>query len=137
MGALVVGYDGSKCATAALDYAVELARDLGDTVVIAFGYDPGGPGEEYKVHREVVRARGEEVTSEAAKRAGEAGVEVEVELRAERPVEALLSLAAERETRAIVVGSYGEHPIKGAILGSTPYKLLYLAEHPVMVVPAG
>jgi nucleotide-binding universal stress UspA family protein len=36
----------------------------------------------------------------------------------------------------IVVGSYGERPLKGAILGSTPYKLLYLADRPVLVVPA-
>ena len=36
----------------------------------------------------------------------------------------------------IVVGSYGESPIKGAILGSTPHKLLHRAERPVLVVPA-
>jgi len=34
------------------------------------------------------------------------------------------------------VGSYGESPIKGAILGSTPHKPLHLAETPVVVVPA-
>jgi trimeric autotransporter adhesin len=39
-------------------------------------------------------------------------------------VEALMSLAAERDARAIVVGTYGEHPMKGAVLGSTPHKLL-------------
>jgi nucleotide-binding universal stress UspA family protein len=64
-------------------------------------------------------------------------VEVDLELRAERPVEALMSVAAEREARAIVVGSQGEHPMKGAILGSTPHKLLHLSEHPILVVPAG
>ena len=30
----------------------------------------------------------------------------------------------------IVVGSYGEAPLKGVILGSTPHKLLHLAEPP-------
>jgi len=34
---------------------------------------------------------------------------VEVALRAERSVDALLSLAEERDARAIVVGTYGEH----------------------------
>jgi nucleotide-binding universal stress UspA family protein len=34
------------------------------------------------------------------------------------------------------VGSYGERPLRGAILGSTPHKLLHLAERPVLVVPA-
>jgi nucleotide-binding universal stress UspA family protein len=36
----------------------------------------------------------------------------------------------------IVVGSYGESPLRGAVLGSTPHKLLHLAERPVLVVPA-
>ena len=35
----------------------------------------------------------------------------------------------------IVVGSYGEPPLKGVILGSTAYKLLHLTERPVLVVP--
>ena len=137
MGTLVVGYDGSECARAALDKALELGTELGDKVVVAFGYDPGGPGEEYKVHREALRELGEQAMAEAAERAGAAGAEVEIELRAERPVEALLALAAERDARAIVVGTSGEHPIKGAILGATPYKLLHLSERPVLVVPAG
>lgn len=136
MGTLIVGYDGSECAHAALDRALKLAADLGDDIVIAYGYDPGGPGEEYRAHRDAIREIGERVTEEAAQRAADAGVEVEVELREERPVEALMSLAAERDARAIVVGTYGEHPIKGAVLGSTPHKLLHLSEHPVLVVPA-
>ena len=136
MGTLIVGYDGSECADAALDHALKLAADVGDGIVIAYGYDPGRPGEEYTAHRDAVREIGERVTAEAAQRAADAGVEVEVELREERPVEALMSLAAERDARAIVVGTYGEHPIKGAVLGSTPHKLLHLSEHPVLVVPA-
>jgi nucleotide-binding universal stress UspA family protein len=35
----------------------------------------------------------------------------------------------------IVVGSYGEAPPKGAIIGSTPYKLVHLSQRPVLVVP--
>ena len=72
MGTLVVGYDGSDSARSALDHALTLAAELGDRVVIAYGYDPGGPGEEYKVHREAVREIGEQVTAEAAERARDA-----------------------------------------------------------------
>jgi nucleotide-binding universal stress UspA family protein len=35
-----------------------------------------------------------------------------------------------------VVGTYGESPLKGAILGSTPHKLLHMSPVPVVVVPA-
>ena len=36
----------------------------------------------------------------------------------------------------IVVGTYGESPLRGAILGSTPHKLLHLTDRPVLAVPA-
>ena len=48
-----------------------------------------------------------------------------------------MSLADTHDARMIVVGTYGESPIKGAILGSTPHKLLHLSERPVLVVPGG
>jgi nucleotide-binding universal stress UspA family protein len=135
MATLVVGYDGSKCAQAALEAALELARTTGDALVIAFGYEPGGYGEEHTAHREEVRKFGERVTAPALERAREAGVSAELALVPERPVEALVTLAGEHDARAIVVGSYGESPLKGAILGSTPHKLLQVAERPVLVVP--
>ena len=53
------------------------------------------------------------------------------------PARALVELAAERDARVIVVGTHGESPIKGALLGSTPHKLLQLSDRPVLVVPVG
>ena len=35
----------------------------------------------------------------------------------------------------IVVGTHGEHPLTGAVLGSVPHKLLHLSAVPVLVVP--
>jgi len=138
MGSLVVGYDGSGCAHRALDETTRLAKDLGDEVVIVFGYDPGvlEAPEGAAEHREVVRRFGEKVTAEALERAAGLGIDAEIELIPERPVGALIDAASRHDARAIVVGSYGESPIKGAILGSTPHKLLHLAERPVLVVPA-
>lgn len=135
MGVLVVGYDGSECASAALRAAAEVARGMGDRIVVGFGYDPGGPGEEYTATRDAIRKVGERVTAEALEQAKPEGVEVEVALVAERPTEALIALADQHDARAIVVGSFGEHPIKGALLGSVPHKLLHLSERPVLVVP--
>jgi nucleotide-binding universal stress UspA family protein len=70
-------------------------------------------------------------------RAREGGVDAETELVDQRPAPALVDLADRHDARMIVVGSHGERPIKGAILGSTPHKLLHLAGRPVLVVPAG
>jgi nucleotide-binding universal stress UspA family protein len=134
---LIVGYDDSAGARAALETAIELARGLGDRVVIAFGYEPpGGMGEEVTAARAAVREVGERFVRHAMARVADAGVEVELALVDARPVEALLALADERDARMIVTGTYGESPIKGAILGSTPHKLLHLADCPVLAVPA-
>ena len=35
-----------------------------------------------------------------------------------------------------MVGTYGESPLRGAVLGSTPHKLLHLSRVPVLAVPA-
>ncbi len=134
---LIVGYDDSPGARAALEVAIELAGDLGDRLVIAFGYEPPGDiGEELTAARAAVREIGERVAHHALSRVTAAGVEAELAVVDARPVDALLELAEARDARMIVVGSYGESPIKGAILGSTPHKLLHLADRPVLAVPA-
>jgi nucleotide-binding universal stress UspA family protein len=53
----------------------------------------------------------------------------------EKPAAALVRLADERDARLIVVGTRGESPLKGALVGSTPHKLIQLADRPVVVVP--
>jgi len=52
-----------------------------------------------------------------------------------RPAEALLQVASERQARMIVVGTHGERPLTGAVLGSVPHSLLHLSRVPVLVVP--
>ncbi|MDX6610033.1 MAG: hypothetical protein QOF85_1958 [Solirubrobacterales bacterium] len=137
MSEIVVGYDGSEISQVALDKACELAKALGDKVVIVFGYAPGGyGGGEVPTHREAVEEIAEKVTAEAANYAAEAGVEREVRLKPLKPSHALVETAEETGARMIVVGSYGEAPLKGVIIGSTPYRLLHVARCPVMVVPA-
>lgn len=137
MSQIVVGYDGSDCGKVALEEALKLARDLGDDLVLAFGYAPPGIwGGEIAEHEEAIEEFGEKVMGEAKQRAAAAGITAEVELVPKRGAEALVEVAEARNARAIVVGSYGETPLKGMVLGSTPHKLLHLAGRPVLVVPA-
>ena len=70
----------------------------------------------------------------AADRANQLGAQ-DPDAKARRP-EMLLDLADERGARAIVIGTYGESPLRGAVLGSTPHKLLHLSKVPVLAVPA-
>jgi nucleotide-binding universal stress UspA family protein len=133
---IIVGYDGSEFSGAALDKAFEMATALGDSVVIVFGYAPGGyGGGEIPSHREAVEEFAEKVTAEAARRAEAAGVDHEVRLKPLKPSHALIEAGREGDARMIVVGSHSEGPLKGTIIGSTPYKLVHESTVPVMVVP--
>lgn len=137
MGSIVVGYDGSDSSKAALARAVELAKSLGDGVVLVFGYAPPGTwGGEIAEHEEAIEEFGEKVIGEAKRLVETSGVEAEYELVAKRAADAMLAVADRVDARMIVVGGGGETPLKGAILGSTPYKLLHQTERPVLVVPA-
>jgi nucleotide-binding universal stress UspA family protein len=135
MSEIVVGYDGSDYAKAALDEAVALARDLGDSVVIVFGYAPhGAGGGEVEAQREAVRELGERITAEAAARVADSGVDHTVEMLPEHGANALSDLANQLDARMIVVGTHGESALKGALLGSTAHRLIQIAERPVLVV---
>jgi nucleotide-binding universal stress UspA family protein len=138
MADILVGYDDSKCARSALDTAVELAQSLGDRVVLVYAYapPPWNVGDEYAEHRRALREIGERITTGALERIGGRGVELEAELVAEKPVDALLRLAEARGARLIVVGTHGEGFLTGTILGSVPHKLLHRSQVPVLVVPA-
>ena len=138
MASIVVGYDGSACGDAALTEALGIAGELGDSVVVVFGYAPPGLwGGEIAEHEEAIEELGEKVVAKAKAQAAERGIEIETLLVAKRAAEALIDTAEQRQARMIVVGSFGDPPLKGMILGSTPNKLLHLSERPILVVPAG
>jgi nucleotide-binding universal stress UspA family protein len=137
MGVIVLGYDASPGAEPALGCALELARQFGDQLVIANGVaPPGGVGDEWKANQQALEEQAGRLTGPALERARDAGVEARVDLVPELPAVALLRVADERDARFIVLGSWGESPLRGAILGSTPHKLLHLSQRPVVVVPA-
>jgi nucleotide-binding universal stress UspA family protein len=133
MGTLVVGYDGTEGARAALKAAVTLAGELGDGVVAVFAYTVGRLGGEVSDYAQALHEHAQTVLEEARSTGGE-GIEV-VELE-QSPAEALIEVADQRDARMIVVGSYGERPLESALVGATPNKLLHLAERPVLVVRA-
>lgn len=137
MSEIVVGYDGSDCGKAALDEALRIAESLDDRVVIVFGYLPPGIwGGEIVEHADAVEEYGQKVMAEARSRVESSSVESDVRMVPNKPSQALVEVADELDARMIVVGSYGDPPLKGMILGSTPNKLLHLADRPVLVVPA-
>lgn len=135
--AVVLGYDESPGAERALSAAIEVASAFGDQLIIVFGAaPPGSLGEEYQAARSAVEELGRVAVEHAVAAAQEAGVPTAVELLDEKPAQAIMTAADKHDARVIVVGTWGESPIRGAMLGSTSHKLLHLSDRPVLCVPA-
>ncbi|MFD4241403.1 universal stress protein [Streptomyces sp. NPDC058525] len=133
---VVLGYDESPGAERALRVALEVATAFGEHLVLVYGAAaPGAAGEEYRAHREAVRQAGRSALAHAVEAADEAGVPSTVEVVDDRPAQALLDAARRHDARVIIVGTWGDSPIRGALLGSTPHKLLHLSPVPVLCVP--
>jgi nucleotide-binding universal stress UspA family protein len=128
-GAIVVGYDGTDGARAALAEAQRLAGPLGAEVVCVFSRHVGSVGSEVEDLAEAVSEHGRAVLAEV-------GPGVRAEIADGRPSEALVKVAEAEEAQMIVVGSHGERPLRGVLLGSTPYRLLQDSPVPVLVVRA-
>ncbi|WP_328421399.1 universal stress protein [Streptomyces sp. NBC_00443] len=133
---IVLGYDESPGAVRALHVAIEVSAAFGEPLVLVYGAAaPGALGEEYTAHRDAVQEVGRTALAHAVAVADEAGVPTTVEVIDQKPAEALIEAAARHAARFIVVGSWGESPLRGALLGSTPHKLLHLSRTPVLCVP--
>lgn len=132
---IVVGYDGSECAKAALRTAVDVGQAYGEKVIIAFGYELSPVGGELHDYHLALRDMATQRLREGQAAAADADIEIEAVVVEQGPARGLVALATERDARLIVVGNHGESPIKGALVGSTPHKLLQLSDRPVLVVP--
>ncbi|MFD4573423.1 universal stress protein [Streptomyces sp. NPDC058417] len=133
---VILGYDESPGAVRALRVALQTAAAFDEPLVLVYGAAaPGGMGEEYRSHLQALRESGRAALQHAVAEAEAAGVPATVEVIDQKPAQALLDAAERHGGRVIVVGSWGESPVRGALLGSTPHKLLHLSPVPVLCVP--
>lgn len=134
---VVLGYDESPGAERALTAAIEVATAFAEPLVLVYGAaPPGNLGEEYASHREALHEVARVAMAHAVEAAAAAGVQTAVEVIDAKPAQALLEAADKHDARVIVVGTWGESPLRGAMLGSTPHKLLHLSSRPILCVPA-
>jgi nucleotide-binding universal stress UspA family protein len=132
---VIVGYDGSDCAKAAVRVGIELGQVFAEPVVIAFGYELNPVAGELHDYHAALKELATRRLAEATALVSDPG-SVEAVIVEKAPAQALVELAEERDARLIVVGTRGEGPLRGALLGSTSHKLLHLSDRPVVVVPA-
>ena len=135
---IVLGYDESPGSRAALAMAISLAARFGEPLVLVYGVEPpGGVGEEFQAHQRALADMGRTAVAHAVAEAERSGVGTVVEVLSQKPAQALIEAAHRHDGRVIVVGTRGESPLRGAVLGSVSHKLLHLSDRPVLCVPVG
>ena len=134
---MVVGYDGSDGAKAALDEAVGLARQLSGEVLVTYAF---GGRKQYAgaplAPRRTLQGLGEKLLGEALARIADSGVSAEPVLVDDDAWQGLRSVAGQHGAGMIIVGTHGESPLTGMLLGSTAYRLVHSSTTPVLIVPA-
>jgi nucleotide-binding universal stress UspA family protein len=134
-GDIVLGYDGSDGSKAALAQAIDLAGRLGVALIVVYGYEVSPIGGEVTDLAAALHDMGEKTAAEAAAQAREAGIEATIVIAEGDRAETLAKLAKTVDAAMIAVGTRGERPIAGVILGSIAHKLLHVSTVPVLVVP--
>jgi nucleotide-binding universal stress UspA family protein len=134
---ILVAIDGSAASNHAFAKAVQLAALAGArmTALAVEGPLPAyaatiGEVEEVKREKDAFFVR---LVAEARAEAKQAGVELDVELRAGHAAELITRIARELEADLIVLGHRG-HFLRDHLLGSTADRVAEHAECPVMIV---
>ena len=145
---IVVGYDGSQGARAALAYAAELFPGRRALIVTAwlgvaestpeFLFAPGGVVvAAAEALGDVMRERAQELAAEGARLGRESGLEAEPHtVHGEHAIwRGIVDSAVEHDAEVVIVGSRGRAPVVAALLGSVATGVVNHASRPVLVVP--
>jgi nucleotide-binding universal stress UspA family protein len=134
---VVVGYDGSPAARAAVLEAIRRAGADGCLYVVHAYRVPAdywGTGY-YQALLDEVAQEGRKLMERLPDEIpGLAGVQWHSEIFGGHPAEAIANVAAARQADEIIVGSRGYGRAR-ALLGSVSHELIHLARCPVIVIP--
>lgn len=140
MGTIVVGFDGSPHARAALEYAAREALEHGSDLrvvsvwhVPVMAYAAGiGPAPGFDPHELEEAAR--QTASHAVEQIGQDALTVETRVREGQAAHVLVEEAVEADL--LVLGSRGLGGFKGLLLGSVSQQCAAHARCPVVIVHA-
>ncbi|MXR51250.1 universal stress protein [Halovenus sp. WSH3] len=139
---VLVAYDGSDPAQAAVKYAIEEHADkeivLLRVIEVASGMTDAG----INIIQERFREKPEKVKKEARQEVGrqtadlfeEAGIEYETEIVFGEPAREIVAYAEANDIDQIVIGNHGRSGVSRVLLGSVGEKVVRRAPMPVTVV---
>ena len=147
---ILIGYDGSADAKAAIQHAGELMPGAAATVITIWepitmrvartpaGFGPvTGLGDISDIDRATI-ADAKQRADEGAKLANEAGLQATPDTVSQRfsIAEAIMEHADRHDADAIVLGSRGLTGIRSLLLGSVSHAIVQHADRPVVIVPS-
>jgi nucleotide-binding universal stress UspA family protein len=152
---IIICYDGSEAAQAAVDQAIRLFHDKPATVLTVWELDAEtlvtsgrGLGSGFGVSNNRMNdiaaldaqllAQAQRTAEEGARRLRAAGIDADslVEERDRSIARTVLAVAGRVNAEAVVVGSRGRGRAKSALLGSVSHDLVQQADRAVLVVPS-
>ena len=144
VGKLLIATDGSKFSNRAVDYAIDLAKQLQYEVIALYVMNlkhfeiyalahhddiTGYEDEDVKLKKE-----GEDALAYVTQKGAEAGVPATVKLLRGYPPEQIMKIAKDEGVNMIVVGHLGRTGIDRILLGSVSEAVVRNAPCPVLVV---
>jgi nucleotide-binding universal stress UspA family protein len=132
---ILVAVDGSKNADKAFEYASDLAKKAGASLLILHVFEELGTVG-YSIDKEIERDNREMLQKyqlRAKKVLMQTYVDV-MEAKANDVAEEILQTADKKNIDTIVVGSRGISEAKKFLLGSVSYKVSHYAKRPVIIV---
>jgi nucleotide-binding universal stress UspA family protein len=135
-GRIVVGYDGSACAGAALDWAATEAerRGLPLTVLHVLNQLNLTPGVGTPTWAALTTDAGDAITSDGVQRARKHAPSIDVGGETHADPVAFTLIESTRDSALLVVGTRGRGEAAGALLGSVAFAVSGHASCPVVIV---
>ncbi len=133
---VLVPTDGSDCAAAAVDHAIELATATDAALHVVTVVDLGVFWDESAaIALDALEDAGERVTQRVVERAGDAGVATaETAVLNGTPHHEILSYADEHDVDCIVMGTHGRTGLDRVLLGSVTERVVRHSDVPVISV---
>ena len=134
---MIVALDGSEQSLLALEHARVIAECLKSKLILVHAFPHTFDLRDSREYNNLVALRtraGQAIIETARKQLGKTSFEVEDDLLEGPAAEAILSVAAIRNSDLIVMGSRGMGSLKGMVFGSVSTKVSHYASCPVLVV---
>jgi nucleotide-binding universal stress UspA family protein len=133
---ILVPTDGSKTAQKAATYAIDLAKQVGASIIVLSVIDKRSlisltvPASATETHlmeptEDYLRQMAERYTGQIAEACNKAGIKSQVVITTGHPVEDIVKRAEKLKVDLIVMGSHGRSAVAAAVLGSIAYGVIH------------